>query len=291
MRLKHLNFEDNIENSAMHLSFGERNAFSIVLFMYECLTKNPDLVVLDDPISSFDKSKKFAILEMLFRGEDSFRDKTVLMLTHDIEPAIDMIKIFGGRHFQPMPVASFLKSRTGTIYEIEISKSDILSFAQICDENIKSCDNDIIKSIYLRRHYEVVDDKGIEYQLLSNLFHKRVAPQIIENDTERVMTQAEIDSASTSIQEKLASFDYSMLINKVLDDSVMVDTYHTAQNGYEKLQIFRIINKDNHRNSVIKKYINESFHIENEHIMQLNPHKYDFVPDHIIVECDDMMVS
>jgi ABC-type Mn2+/Zn2+ transport system ATPase subunit len=60
--------------------------------MYECLTKNPDLVVLDDPISSFDKNKKFAILEMLFRGQESLQGKTVLMLTHDIEPIIDLIK-------------------------------------------------------------------------------------------------------------------------------------------------------------------------------------------------------
>jgi wobble nucleotide-excising tRNase len=69
MKLKHIDFPDNIDNGAFHLSYGERNAFSVVLFMYECLTKNPDLVVLDDPISSFDKNKKFAILEMLFRGQ------------------------------------------------------------------------------------------------------------------------------------------------------------------------------------------------------------------------------
>jgi len=290
MKLKHLDFEDNIEDGKMHLSFGEKNAFAIVLFMYECLTKNPDLIVLDDPISSFDKSKKFAILEMLFRGKNSFRDKTVLMLTHDIEPVIDMIKIFGGRHFQPMPVASFLKYRTGTICEVEINKSDILSFAQICDENINACDSDIIKSIYLRRHYEVVDDKGVEYQLLSSLFHKEAIPRTRENDIERPMRQDEIDSASTSIQEKLTSFDYSKLIREVQEDSVMINTYHKAQNGYEKLQIFRIINNDNHENSIVRKYINESFHIENEYIMQLNPHKYDFVPDHIIAECDEMII-
>ena len=74
--------------------FGERNAFAIVLFMYEVLSTNPDLIILDDPISSFDKNKKFAILEMLFRRESAscLKNKTVLMLTHDVEPIIDTVK-------------------------------------------------------------------------------------------------------------------------------------------------------------------------------------------------------
>ena len=289
MKLRHHDFAENIENGSMHLSYGERNAFSIVLFMYECLTKKPDLIVLDDPISSFDKSKKFAILEMLFRGKDSFRDKTVLMLTHDIEPVIDMVKIMGGHHFQPAPVASFLKSTAGTVVELEVQKSDLLSFAQICEANIKILNDDIIKAIYLRRNYEVINDKGIEYQLLSNLLHKRAIPLIYDDGVERPMTQAEIFTASEVIKEKMVSFDYSKLLNVVLNNDDMHAAYQSAQNGYEKLQLFRIVNNENHESDVIKKYINESFHIENEYIMQLNPHKFDSVPDYIISECDQVM--
>src|SRR5690606_33912891 len=77
MKLKHLDSSQFIDNGGLHLSYGEKNAFAIVLFMYECLTKRPDLVVLDDPISSFDDNKKFAILEMLFRGKESLQEKTV----------------------------------------------------------------------------------------------------------------------------------------------------------------------------------------------------------------------
>ena len=49
-----------------HLSYGERNAFALVLFMYQALYNQANLFVLDDPISSFDQNKKFAILDMLF---------------------------------------------------------------------------------------------------------------------------------------------------------------------------------------------------------------------------------
>ena len=63
-----------------HLSYGERNAFALVLFMYQALYNQANLFVLDDPISSFDQNKKFAILDMLFIRGNSLRGKTVLLL-------------------------------------------------------------------------------------------------------------------------------------------------------------------------------------------------------------------
>lgn len=285
MKLRHVDFSENIQNGNLHLSYGERNAFSIVLFMYECLTRNPDLIILDDPISSFDKSKKFAILEMLFRGKDSFRGKTTIMLTHDIEPIIDMVKSLS-HTFQPSPLACFLKTKKGIIEELIIEKKDVTSFGQICDENMALLDSDIIKIIYLRRQQEILNDKGIQYQLLSNLLHKRQVPMLKEDGTERIMSEQEIDCATIKIREKIISFDYEKILAEITNNDKMTFAYKNARNSYEKLQIFRIINNENHENDVVKKYINESFHIENDYIMQLNPHKYDFIPEHIISECD-----
>ena len=43
-------------------------------------------------ISAFDEKKKFAIIRRLFDNKKlSFRDKTVLMLTHDFQPIIDYV--------------------------------------------------------------------------------------------------------------------------------------------------------------------------------------------------------
>jgi len=36
----------------------------------------------------------------------------------------------------------------------------------------------------------------------------------------------------------------------------------------------------------VKKYINETFHIENEYICQLNPSEYELIPEFIVQECD-----
>ena len=68
------------------LSWGEKNAFSLVMFMFEAISDNADLIVLDDPISAFDEKKKFGIIRRLFDNKkDSFKEKTVLMLTHDFQ--------------------------------------------------------------------------------------------------------------------------------------------------------------------------------------------------------------
>ena len=59
-RTKRIDSRDNerISSGDQHLSFGEKNAFALVLFMYQSLADKADLIVLDDPISSFDKNKK-----------------------------------------------------------------------------------------------------------------------------------------------------------------------------------------------------------------------------------------
>ncbi len=284
MRLKHLDYSLVVQNGSQHLSFGERNAFSLILFMYECLSSNPDLIILDDPISSFDKNKKYAIMYRLFRGEKSFKDKTVLMLTHDIEPIIDTIKI--KRHiFQPLPKASFLQLKDNKIEEVEITNDDLLTFAQLCKINLLSDINDIAKTIYLRRYYEIMDDKGLEYQMLSSLQHGREIPTIQEDGESRDMNEEEKLNALSNIKIMMTDFEYSSILVVLKDKDELKNLYSASSNSYEKLQLFRLLNI-NIPNEMVDKFVKETYHIENEQISQLNPLKYNIVPDFIIKECD-----
>jgi wobble nucleotide-excising tRNase len=171
LKLIHEDIQGEVPNVKEHLSFGERNAFSLVLFMYDALRETPDLIILDDPISSFDKNKKYAIIDMLFRrGERSLRGKTVLLLTHDFEPIIDMVKHHSDRFEKP--TTWFLENNHGMLIEKEISRNNIKTFVEICQENIRKDINDITRLVYLRRYYEVLNEKGYAYQLVSNLLHK-----------------------------------------------------------------------------------------------------------------------
>lgn len=68
--------------------------------------------------------------------------------------------------------------------------------------------------------------------------------------------------------------------------TLMKELYHNSASNYEKLQIYRIMFNDNNSNSVIRKFVNETFHIENDYLFQLNPCEYDTVPQYIIDECN-----
>lgn len=56
-KLIHNSIEGEIENVRPHLSYGERSAFSLVLFMYDCLKSEADLIILDDPIRRSTKTR------------------------------------------------------------------------------------------------------------------------------------------------------------------------------------------------------------------------------------------
>jgi predicted ATP-binding protein involved in virulence len=271
------------------LSYGERNAFALVLFMFDALKTPPDLIVLDDPISSFDKNKKYAIVDMLFRKEKSFRGKTVLLLSHDLEPIVDMLYHHSDRFEKPY--ASFLQNNNGQLQEVNIGKSDIMTFVDINSSNITSDASLVAKLVYLRRTYEILNSKGVAYQLVSNVFHSRQVPLIFENGTTREMTLAEIDEAETEIKVHISEFDYSGTIQLILDIPAMIGLYQSCGNNYEKLHIYRIISEDADHADVVLKFINQVFHIENDYIYQLNPTKYQTIPQYVIDECDQYVAT
>ncbi|MCC5907171.1 MAG: hypothetical protein JJU13_13250 [Balneolaceae bacterium] len=299
LKLRHLDHDEHLSGGNQHLSFGERNAFALVLFMYECLSKKPDLIILDDPISSFDKNKKYAILEMLFRrdADSCFKNKAVLMLTHDVEPIIDTVKVLS-RKFNNQTSASFLKLSTGTIEELPIQKRDVKTFAEICSNALSSEKDDIIKLIYMRRLFEITDDKGDAYQVLSNLLHKGnekargidTREPIDAEDNYPEMDQTKFDDGCAKISDDLTGFSYSELLDRVCNVTEMKNVYAACTNGYEKLQVCRLIDHEEN-DAVIEKFIKQTYHIENEFICQLDPAKFDTIPEYVVDECDKIVAG
>jgi len=64
--------------------------------------------------------------------------------------------------------------------------------------------------------------------------------------------------------------------------------YRAYENGYEKLQIFRLLGLDA-KNSVIQKCINVTSPVENEFICQLDPAEFDAIPEYVVLECDRIL--
>lgn len=287
LKLVYNGTEGIVTNPKNHLSFGEKNAIALILFMYDALKENPDLIILDDPISSFDKNKKYAMIDMLFKKEKFLKGKTVLMLTHDIDPIVDMMLVHSNRF--DVPFSTFLENRNGQLVEKEITREKIKTFIEICTDNIETSQNNLNKLVYYRRLHELTRNKSLAYQLISSLFHKYNQPEIHREMQTLIMTPEEILSAENEIKNIVPGFVYNDYLAIVKNDELMIEYYKSALNNYEKLHIYRIIFDDKQsliESDAIRKFVNESFHIENNYIYQLNPCEYQTVPQYIINECD-----
>ena len=212
------------------------------------------------------------------------------MLTHDIEPAIDIVKSTAGLFAGSSPNATFLSSKMNIVSEVVITKADILTFAQICNNIVDGQGDNLIKAIYLRRYFEIIDDIGLAYNLLASLLHKRDNPTIKSKTENRAMTLMEKQEAENVVLNKISGFDYDQLLLELNNNDLMMSKYTSTDVGYEKIQLFRLI-KGKHEDDVISKFINESYHIENEYVMQLDPRKFDGVPEYVVKECDRLLLE
>jgi hypothetical protein len=215
------------------------------------------------------------------------------MLTHDVEPIIDTIKSVAPQ-FHNQISATYLKYANGTIAEIPIRKNDIKTFPKVCKDIVLSDKDEIVKLIYLRRYYEITNDEGDAYQVLSNLLKKRTIAidkrkPVESNGEHPQMEEDKFQQGCVEIKTHLEDFNYKIVLNRISDGELLRLLYTTCQNGYEKLQIFRLC-KRKVNNSVIQKFINETYHVENEFICQLSPDKFDMIPEYVIKECDQYMV-
>lgn len=228
-------------------------------------------------------------MEMLFQGVGSFQGKTVIMLTYDFNPIVDLVHTSSIRcRFFPVPVAAFLSNKDGVLLEKAILPSDIKSFFEVANTNINSNIDEINKLIYLRRRLEACGDKGLAWQLLSNIFHPdRKAPIIQESSGNRLMTPEEIDTASHLIECEIPNFDYTRIYSRVHNPKQMIALYHSLTSSYEKVQLYRIINHGQISDTIFKKFVDEVYHIENDNLFQLDPSKYPTIPNYIVQLCDN----
>ncbi len=296
-----MNYEVKVENKKLlllykgteiivdvntHLSWGEKNAFALSLFLFDCKHEKPDLIILDDPVSSFDFNKKYAITHYLFNQKDSLRGKTTLMLTHDLEPIINMVKI---KKFE-FVFSFYIENTNGVITENIILENDINSILNVTKTNYENTTLNIInRLIHLRRYLELNNEYFFEYNMISSLLKGYENPKYINGSINRTFTAEEFKNTEEKIRLFIKEFDYKEIQKNINSRAYMKKLYLDTINNYEKTEIFRIILKTfglPNVNPVLEEFINEEFHIENTYIFQLDPYAYNIVPNYIIEICD-----
>ncbi len=285
----------NVENIRTHLSWGERNAFALILFLHYASSQNPDLIILDDPISSFDTNKKYAIINRIFANNPKLKTlykKTVLMLTHDFQPVIDFV--VNSKPHKGATEAAFLRNNDGLLVETKIEDSDIRSFTKQLYESATNGNlNKVHRITSLRKlieHTARTHDQNLAYNLLSNLVHLKQTPTLKD---ETPLCDQDIGVAEAYIKEFIPDFDYHSYITIHFSQAQLAKAYIEEQVDYFKIQIFRILIELHGLRSkiddLILKYIDEQFHVENDYVFYLDCTKYNTVPVFVTQKCTEFL--
>lgn len=288
--------EESVKEPNERLSWGEKNAFSLVMFMFEAISDNPDLIVLDDPISSFDENKKFAVVRRLFDNQKpSFRDRTVMMLTHDLQPLIDYVHgNFFSRYGLTTPVkAKLLQNENGEIIEYDIIRSDLKNTVEITLTLAKDENNKMhTRVVNLRKYVELVNPNYNDsplYEILSNIIHGRSVA--LDKDGNK-LDDSIFSLGCQELRSYLGDHTYDEIIGNVSTNNLI--QFINSQEAYVKVIAIRLLfeRKKELLTLLRKKYpasckfINETNHVENDYIFQLDPLKFFCIPQCYLQEIE-----
>lgn len=280
-----------VSDSREALSYGEKNAFALVFFAYECMSKKPDLVILDDPISSFDGAKRYALLNMLFLGgigEATLKGKTVLLLTHDYGTLFD-IEHTHKPAFQPSAKSCVLSCADGVLSETVVNANDMILADTLYEGLAKSSGSLVVKLVYARKVLEVRGDKGGAYDVVSSLFHHRREPTRRDKST---MEAGEIAGGKAYLEAIVDEpVDYMALLNTIENPAEMLALFDKSCSNYEKLQIARIATDASTNDRVLKERMDDSVHVGNGFLYQLDPTKFQLVSSQLVEKCRNQLLS
>lgn len=294
----------SVDNIDKHLSWGEKNAFALVLFMYYAISKKAELIILDDPISSFDSNKKYAIINRLFENRSdkkSFYGKTVLMLTHDFEPIIDFI--INNKPNSGHAIAKYIKNSNNIVTEKEITKdNDIISIVKLSYIYAKNNSLNMISRVnFLRKYIEHIrvenyEENQLIYDMLSSLVHAKDYPdKQVNRDTYLRFTEEEFERAQESIKKYIEDFDYMKAVKKYYNKEYIIEEFFKESNNYIKSQLFReyleVSGERNNLDNNLLKFIDEIYHIENDYIFTIDLIKFDTIPDYVMDKINEFMLK
>lgn len=296
----------DVQSPGKHLSWGEKHAFALILFMFDAISRNAELVILDDPISSFDSNKKYAIINRLFKTRDkenSLYQRTVLMLTHDFEPVIDYIQVNSGRQDPSAVCATYFENIDGQLHCTPIQKnSDLMSSVVLLKELARDTSIDIAARIgclrkFIEHQYRNPREESEAYNILSSLIHGRNEPTHDSEGTDK-LTEEQIADGAEFIKKFILDFDYAFVLSQCMPQSLM-ERYSTEQSAYIKMLILRVYTEQDGEarerlrktNDVLRKYVDETYHIENDYLYSLDVRRFNIVPDHYITDAERFVAN
>ena len=291
----------DVQSPSKHLSWGEKHSFALILFMFDAIRSDAKIVILDDPISSFDSNKKYAIINRLFKtGEkgNSLYEKTVLMLTHDFEPVIDYIQTNSGRQKSTSVCASYFENKNGQLQCTPIRKDDdLMSSVVLLKELASDVTIDIAARVgclrkFIEHQFKNPQSQSDAYNILSSLIHGRKEPTLDREGNDK-LTVEQVAKGVEYIKDFILNFDYTTVLTQCAPQCLL-ERYSTETSAYIRMLILRAYTEQDDEarerlrryNDVLRKYVDETYHIENDYLFSLDVRRFNIVPDNYITDAE-----
>lgn len=298
---KYKNDPNIIEDRLNYLSFGEANALAIIIFAIEN-KDNSSLLVLDDPVSSFDNNKRYAIFNYLFGNTSSlFYGKTILLMTHDFQTVVAFAKNKKLKNYKK--TFSYLYNATNSLNEKPFSANDIYSSLLWYKEYAKNETNDIYSRIVAaRRIVEIQSGTTTDiYNYLSSLIHPTAKPKHSKNGPD--FSEIEIDQCDYELSKILdGQYKYQDIYLKISNLQNLIEWYEKPKvNNFAKICITRCLVeqlnkqlpniKENIEFDVMWDFMCDSFHVETQYIYSIKNVCSIEIPNYIISLCDEIITK
>ena len=288
-----------------YLSYGEANALSVILFAIEA-RKSEGLIILDDPVSSFDSNKQRAIYSALFGEGGLLNGKTVLLFTHDFPTIITFMTTC----FKKVSVNYAYLSKNGSI----------LSEIPFCKKNLKKCaywykkysqDNskDIVSRLAaVRIASEMGTSKGdnLLYNFVSSVLHEKDIPSF-DKGSENLFEKEDIKSSEELLKTFISDNgnpSYSDLVSKIKDHKQLINLYKNATTKFAKFTIARTLYENSldkverikrrQENPILGIWwdsVSQVFHVEAKYIYLIDNVSEDDIPDYVLNITDKIVDS
>jgi hypothetical protein len=150
---------------------------------------------------------------------------------------------------------------------------------------------------FIEHQYKNPKDDSDAYNILSSLIHGRAEPT---HDTEGIdkLTSEQVGNGIAFIKEFISDFDYSAILSECTPNALL-DRYSTERSAYIKMLILRTYTEQDAKarerlhnaNDVLRKYIDETYHIENDYLYSLDVRRFNIVPDYYIEDANKFVTK
>ena len=228
----------------------------------------------------------------------SFKEKTVLMLTHDFQPIIDYVHgNFFTRYGLITPVhASFIQNIEGSICESPITMNDLKNTVELTKDIVMSSNASMaVKIVNLRKYVELTKPEfgtSAIYEVLSNVIHGRQNP--IYKDGQEISADV-LEQGMREVSQYIPNKSYTDLINGTSTE-ILISSMSSDDLYHRIISIRLLFERVEGTLSLLRKkypaackFVNETNHVENDYIYQLDPRKYFGIPNYYLQQIENFI--